>query len=235
MKKEYLDYYLKQEGSFRKLKAVIFDMDGVITDTSVLHFKAWKRLAKEIGIKLPQEFNEKLKGVSRMESLDLILRFGEVEYSDQEKSVLADKKNNYYLNYIKAITNANLIPGVLECFNLLKEKGIKIVLASASNNANLVVKLLNIENYFDFIVNPNEIKKGKPDPEIFIRAAEGIGVKPSNCIGIEDSVAGIMAINNCGMFSVGIGKKEILYMADTCVKDLTEFSIEEIQVMGGFV
>ena len=217
------------------LEAAIFDLDGVITSTSTLHFKAWKKLAKEIGIKLPREFNEKLKGVSRMESLDLILQFGEGEYSYPEKSILADKKNNYYLNYVKAITNANLFPGVLECFGLLNNKGIKIVLASASNNANLVIKLLNIENYFDFIMNPNEIKKGKPDPEIFIRAAEGIGAKPGNCIGIEDSVAGIIAINSCGMFSVGIGKKEVLYMADTCIKNLSEFNMEKICTMGGFV
>ena len=130
------------------LEAAIFDLDGVITSTSTLHFKAWKKLAKEIGIKLPRGFNEKLTGVSRMESLDLILQFGEGEYSNPEKSILADKKNNYYLNYVKAITNANLFPGVLECFGLLNNKGIKIVLASASNNANLVIKLLNIENYF---------------------------------------------------------------------------------------
>ncbi|MCL4386616.1 MAG: beta-phosphoglucomutase [Actinobacteria bacterium] len=219
----------------RVLEAAIFDLDGVITDTSSMHFKAWEELAKEIGIKLPKEFNEKLKGISRMKSLDLILQFGKCKCSDLEISMLADKKNNYYLNYVKAITDANLLPGVLECFNLLKEKDIKIVLASASSNANLVMKLLNIENYFDFIVNPKEIKEGKPDSEIFIRAAEGIGIKPCNCIGIEDSVAGIIAINSCGMFSIGIGKKEVLYMANICIKDLKEFNLEEIQAMGGFI
>ncbi len=218
----------------KRLEATIFDLDGVITNTSLFHFKAWKRIAGEIGIKLPEKFNEKLKGIGRMESLELILELGHGFYPNMNRSILADKKNNYYLNYVREITKANLLPGVCECFNLLKEKKIKIALASSSNNANMVLKLLNIEDYFDHIANPKEIKKGKPDPEIFIKAAEGVGAGPSNCVGIEDSIAGIYAINSCGMFSMGIGKKEILNTANICIEDLSEFDIEKICKLGGF-
>ncbi len=218
----------------KRLEATIFDLDGVITNTSSFHFRAWKKMAKEIGIELSEEFNEKLKGISRMKSLELILGLGEKIYSDLEKGILANKKNNYYLNYVSEITNTDLLPGVCECFDLLKEGGIKIGLASASNNANLVIKLLNIEDYFDYIVNPKEIKNGKPDPEIFLRAAKGVGAGISNCVGIEDSIAGIHAINSCGMFSIGIGKKEILNVANICIEDLSEFDIEKICKLGGF-
>ena len=218
----------------KRLETAIFDLDGVITNTSSFHFRAWRRMAKKIGIELPEKFNEKLMGISRMESLELILGLGERIYSDLEKSILADKKNNYYLNYVNEITNADLLPGVCGCFDLLEERGIKIALASASNNANLVIKLLNIEDYFDYIVNPKEIKKGKPDPEIFLRAAKGVGTKASDCVGIEDSIAGIHAINRCGMFSIGIGKKEILATANICIEDLSKFDIEKICKVGGF-
>lgn len=219
----------------KKLKAVIFDLDGVIADTAKFHYKAWKKLASEIGINLTYEFNERLKGISRMESLDLILTLTENDYSNEEKIELADKKNRYYLEFVNKMTPSDLLPGVVKCFKVLRDNNIKIVLASASKNSLDVIKRLKVEKYFDYIVDSKDILKSKPNPEIFIKAAKGIKVATKNCVGVEDSIAGILAINACNMFSVGIGNKKNLYPADICIKDLTEFDIEEIYLIGGFL
>lgn len=219
----------------KELKAVIFDLDGVIADTARFHYQAWKKLASEIGINLTYEFNENLKGVGRMESLDLILALTEKDYSNEEKIGLANKKNRYYLEFVSRMTPSDLLPGVVKCFEVIKDNNIKIVLASASKNSLDVIKRLEIKNYFDYVVSSKDILKSKPNPEIFIKAAKGIKVATKNCVGVEDSIAGILAINACNMFSVGIGNKKNLYPADICLKNLTEFDIEEIYLIGGFL
>ena len=219
----------------KELKAVIFDLDGVIADTARFHYQAWKKLASEIGIDLTYEFNENLKGVGRMESLDLILALTEKDYSNEEKIGLANKKNRYYLEFVNRMTPSDLLPGVVKCFEVLKDNNIKIVLASASKNSLDVIKRLEIKNYFDYVVSSKDILNSKPNPEIFIKAAKGIKAATKNCVGVEDSIAGILAINACNMFSVGIGNKKNLYPADICIKDLTEFDIEEIYLIGGFL
>jgi len=219
----------------KELKAVIFDLDGVIADTARFHYQAWKKLASEIGINLTCEFNENLKGVGRMESLDLILTLIEKDYSNEEKMELANKKNGYYLEFINRMTSSDLLPGVVKCFEALKDNNIKVVLASASKNSLDVIKRLEIKKYLDYIVSGKNISKSKPDPEIFIKAAKGIKAATENCIGVEDSVAGILAINACNMFSIGIGNKKYLYHADICLKNLTEFNLEEIYLVGGFL
>jgi len=219
----------------KRLKAVIFDLDGVIADTARFHYQAWKKLASEIGINLTYEFNENLKGVGRMESLDLILALTEKDYSNEEKIGLANKKNRYYLEFVSRMTPSDLLPGVVKCFEVIKDNNIKIVLASASKNSLGVIKRLGIKKYFDYVVSSKNILKSKPNPEIFIKAAKGLKVATKNCVGVEDSIAGILAINACNMFSVGIGNKKNLYPADICIKDLTEFDIEEIYLIGGFL
>lgn len=219
----------------KELKAVIFDLDGVIADTARFHYQAWKKLASGIGINLTYEFNENLKGVGRMESLDLILTLTEKNYSNEEKIGLANKKNRYYLEFVSRMTPSDLLPGVVKCFEVIKDNNIKIVLASASKNSLDVIKRLEIKNYFDYVVSSKDILKSKPNPEIFIKAAKGIKVATKNCVGVEDSIAGILAINACNMFSVGIGNKKNLYPADICIKNLTEFDIEEIYLIGGFL
>ena len=219
----------------KELKAVIFDLDGVIADTAKFHYKAWKKLASEIGINLTYEFNERLNGISRMESLDLILALTEKDYSNEEKIGLANKKNRYYLEFVNKMTPSELLPGVVKCFKVLKDNNIKIVLASASKNSLDVIKRLKVEKYFDYVVDSKDILKSKPNPEIFIKSAKGIKVATRNCVGVEDSVAGILAINACNMFSIGIGDKEDLYRADICLNNLTEFNLEEICLVGGFL
>jgi len=219
----------------KELKAVIFDLDGVIADTARFHYLAWRKLASEIGINLTCEFNKNLKGVGRMESLDLILTLTDKSYSDKEKIKLANKKNRYYLEFVNRMTPSDLLSGVLKCLEVLKDSNIKIVIASVSKNSLIVIDRLKIQGYLDYVVTGNDILKGKPDPEIFIKAAKGVKVATKNCVGVEDSVAGILAVNACGMFSLGIGRKKDLYDADMCLKNLTEFDIEKIRLKGEFL
>ncbi|OEG00139.1 beta-phosphoglucomutase [Vulcanibacillus modesticaldus] len=209
-----------------KLEAVIFDLDGVITDTAEYHFLAWKKLADKIGVPFDREFNEKLKGIGRLESLELILNQGNKKLTEQEKLELAKEKNEYYLELIQGITPANLLPGILPLLKELKENGIKIALASASKNAKTVIDKLQIKEYFDYVVDAAKIKKGKPDPEIFMTAAEELNLPYQNCIGIEDAEAGILAIKAAKMMAIGVGKTDSMKEADLIVKDTDELTLE---------
>ncbi len=190
-----------------KLECVVFDLDGVITDTAEYHFQAWSRIAEEAGAPIDRSFNEKLKGVSRMESLERILENGGKRLSSEEKAELAARKNGYYKELIKNITPNDLLPGILDLLKELRAKGIKIAIASVSHNVWEVVKRLEIGSYIDLIVDPARVVKGKPDPEIFMTAAEVLSVPPENCIGVEDAQAGIDAIRDARMYAVGIGSK----------------------------
>jgi len=203
-------------------KGVIFDLDGVITDTARYHYLAWKKLADELGIYFDEVINERLKGVSRLESLDIILEKSSIKYSHEEKEYYANKKNEYYKEMIKKITPEDLLPGVERFIQELKKKDIKTAIASVSKNAFTVVENLKIKDKFDYIVDANEIKYGKPDPEIFLNAADHLGISPEKCIGIEDSAAGITAIKKAGMYAVGVGNPETVKEADLILKDLSE-------------
>jgi beta-phosphoglucomutase len=200
----------------RKIEAFIFDLDGVITDTAEYHFEAWKKLAQLIGIKIDRTFNEQLKGVSRMESLERILLFGnkQHEFTYEEKVKLATIKNEYYKELIKNITPADILPGINEILEELKSNQIKIGLASASKNAFDVIDRLGIAQYFDYIIDAATVKHGKPNPEIFMRVADVLNVPYANCVGVEDATVGIEAIKSAGMFAVGIGDESTLSKAD---------------------
>ncbi|EGD51699.1 beta-phosphoglucomutase [Thermoanaerobacter thermohydrosulfuricus] len=205
-----------------RYRGVIFDLDGVITDTARYHYLAWKKLADELGIYFDEVINERLKGVSRLQSLEIILEKSDKKYSQEEKEYYANKKNEYYKEMIKRITPEDLLPGVERFIEELKKRGIKIAIASVSKNAFTVVENLKIRDQFDYIVDANEIKHGKPDPEIFLNAAKHLGIPPEKCIGIEDSAAGITAIKKAGMFAVGVGNPETVKEADLILKDLSE-------------
>ncbi|WP_100487464.1 beta-phosphoglucomutase [Sporolactobacillus pectinivorans] len=189
------------------MKAVIFDLDGVITDTAKYHFQAWKTLASAIGIQIDETFNEQLKGISRMDSLERILKFGgrTTDFSNEEKNRLAECKNEDYRKLIASMTPDDVLPGIQKFLSELKEAGIKIGLASASKNGPFILDALKITHFFDTIVDPAKLKKGKPDPEIFATATAQLNLQPYNCAGIEDAVAGIQSINEAGLFSVGVG------------------------------
>ncbi len=208
-------------------KAVIFDLDGVITDTARYHFLAWKQLANQEGIDIDEEFNETLKGVDRMSSLERILAKGKKQYTEAEKLALADTKNEHYKELIKAITAKDLLPGALSTLQALKKMGIKIGLASVSKNAATILDRLGITNLFDYVVDANKIKRGKPDPEIFLTAAQVLQVSPEQCIGVEDAVVGVQAIKSANMYAIGVGDKNILNQADSIIADLTQFPIND--------
>lgn len=211
-------------------KAVIFDLDGVITDTAQFHFVAWKKLGEKLGIALTESFNEELKGVDRTESLRRILALGNMEnqFTDEEKEALATEKNDLYVQLIEQLTPEDILPGISDLLSELKAANIKIGLASASKNAPKILQNLNLMDTFDTIVNPELLSKGKPDPEIFIRAAEQLNVTSDQCIGIEDAYSGVQAINDAQMISIGVGDLETLKAATTVVPDTSYLSLEQL-------
>lgn len=213
----------------RRIKAVIFDLDGVITDTAELHFKAWQRLAREINIYFDREINKRLKGVDRLASLEIILEKSKKQYTPEEKHILTEIKNSYYRQELQSITPDNILPGALKALNVTKGRGIKTAIASASKNAFSIIDKLELRQYFNYIVDSGNIKKGKPDPEIFLCAAANLNTDAKSCIGVEDSKAGIKAIKAAGMFALGIGRSDELEEADRVIMTLEEFNIEEYE------
>jgi beta-phosphoglucomutase len=211
-------------------KAFIFDLDGVITDTAEFHYLAWKKLAEELGITIDREFNEQLKGVSRMDSLERILALNPslINMPQEEKEKLAFQKNEHYMELITTIKPENILPGIEELFINLKENHIKIAIGSASKNAQRVLELLGLTHYIDYIVDAAKVTKGKPDPETFTTAADYLNIPYGECVGLEDAAAGVQAINQAGMFSVGIGDKEHLSAANYIVSDTTLLDLDDI-------
>lgn len=212
------------------IKGFIFDLDGVITDTAEYHYLAWKALGEKIGIPFSREFNEELKGISRMESLEKILQLKNkaTSYSDLEKEALAKEKNDFYLTLVDSITPNDLLPNVLPFLQSIRKENMKIGLASASKNGPAILARLGITDYFDTIVDPATLENGKPAPEIFIRAAQQLGLSPEECIGVEDAYAGVEAINAANMFSVGIGEKETLKQANLVLAKTDELQLATI-------
>ncbi|HJV15808.1 MAG TPA: beta-phosphoglucomutase [Bacillales bacterium] len=214
----------------QKIKAIIFDLDGVITDTAEFHYLAWKKLSEKLNYSFTREFNEELKGISRMESLEKIIVASGLHkrLNQEEKLALAEEKNNDYISLIEGITPKAILPGIEKFIFQIKREGLKIGLASVSKNAYTVIKRLELTEQFDTIVDARKIKNGKPDPEIFLTAARQLEFEPIECIGIEDAAAGIEAIKATGMFAVGIGKKDILAKADMVYENTESLSLEEI-------
>ena len=196
------------------IKACIFDLDGVIVDTAKYHYLAWKRLANEMGFDFTEEDNEQLKGVSRVRSLEILLELGGVIKTTEEQETLATKKNDWYVEYIVTLKPEEILPGVSKFLDELKEKGIKIALGSASKNAKLILDGLNLTSYFDAIIDGTKVSKAKPDPEVFLKGAQDLGLDPKECVVFEDAQAGVEAAKNGGMPCIGIGTEENLKGAD---------------------
>jgi alpha,alpha-trehalose phosphorylase len=188
-----------------ELRAVIFDLDGVVTNSAEYHYLAWKRLADERGLPFDRQVNERLKGVSRLESLDIILDHAGVELDTEEKERLATLKNDYFGELIEKIEAGDLLPGIAELLGSLRSAGVKTAIASVSHNVWEIVKRLGISDRIDAIVDPAALVKGKPDPEVFFRAAEMLGIPFEDCAAVEDAQVGVDAIKAAGMFAVGIG------------------------------
>jgi len=212
-------------------KAFIFDLDGVIVDTAKYHFLAWQKLAQELGIEFTPEHNEDLKGVSRVRSLDIILALGNIEASQEDKNKWLIQKNEDYLSYLVDMDESEILPGVLHVLEFIKEKNQLIALGSASKNARPFLEKTGILPFFDAIVDGNDVSNAKPDPEVFLRAAQLLNVSNENAIVFEDSVAGIQAANTANMISVGIGDATILHEAKYNFKDFTFMDLAFIEAL----
>ncbi|MBW8898566.1 MAG: beta-phosphoglucomutase [Massilia sp.] len=210
-----------------QFKAVIFDLDGVITDTAHYHYLAWKRLADGVDAPFDEAFNEQLKGVDRMGSLDLILARAPRTYAPEEKRRLADTKNRHYQELIATMTPEDLLPGALRALEEVRAAGLKIGLASVSRNAFTVLDRLGIRDRFDDVVDAATVVNGKPDPEIFLTAAAHLGVDPRDCLGVEDAAAGVASIKDAGMFAVGVGNPQVLRRADRVIPSMEAFRLAD--------
>lgn len=208
----------------RLARGAIFDLDGVIVDTARYHYLAWRRLACELGFDFTLSDNERLKGVSRVRSLDILLAIGGVAADEVQKSDWLTRKNEWYLAHIATMTEAEILPGAREYLGQLRQRGRKIALGSASKNAPLILDRLGIAGLFDALVDGNKVAQAKPDPEVFLRAAHELGLPPSDCVIFEDAMAGIVAAHRAGMKVVGIGEAGALGDADWVVPGLHAFA-----------
>jgi beta-phosphoglucomutase len=211
------------------IRACIFDLDGVIVDTARYHYLAWKRLAHSFDHNLTERENERLKGVSRMESLDIVLELAGVSLSSEHKAILADKKNRWFNEYVEQMTPEEIFPGVKELIANLKKAGLRVGLASSSKNARTVLNRLDISSEFDAVVDGSMITRTKPDPEIFLTAAAKLGVDPSECLVVEDAEAGVEAARAAGMMVIGIGSPITLQKAQRVFPKTSDITLETIQ------
>jgi beta-phosphoglucomutase len=208
---------------------VIFDLDGVLVDTAKYHFLAWKKLADQLDIPFTEEDNERLKGVSRIKSLDILLSLGNKSYSEDERNKFMEQKNKEYVRYISQMDEREILPGVIELLNQLKDRKLKIALGSASKNSGLILKNTKLQDYFDVIVDGNDVSKAKPDPEVFLLGAKRIGIPASQCIVFEDAYAGIEAAKKAGMLAIGVGNRKSLPHADVLVETLENLDLSVLK------
>lgn len=209
-------------------QACLFDLDGVLVDTAVFHFQAWRRLANELGFDFTEHQNEQLKGISRMESLDRILAWGGVSLTEAEKLTWATQKNGWYLELVNQMTPADVLPGVHDFLKTLREAGIKTVLGSASKNAPLILERVGIADLFDVVIDGNHTSRSKPDPEVFLLGANALGVSPAECLVFEDAVAGIEAAHRGGMKAVGVGSAAVLAGAELVIPGFVGLTIKQL-------
>jgi beta-phosphoglucomutase len=213
----------------REMRAAIFDLDGVIVDTAKYHYLAWKRLAQEYGFDFTEADNERLKGVSRFQSLEILLTIGGLTCDEATKTQMAARKNGWYIDYIRHMDASEILPGATEYLQSLRARGIKTALGSASRNAPLILERLGISAFFDAVVDGNKVTKVKPDPEVFLRAAEELHIPPASCVVFEDAEAGIEAARRAGMGTVGIGNTSTLKEADIVIPGLLELVVISAQ------
>jgi len=210
------------------IKGFLFDLDGVIVDTAVFHFQAWRQLAQKLGGDFTHEQNEELKGVSRVDSLKKIIEWTGAEVSDAEFQELMEVKNDWYLELVQSLGPKDALPGALEFIQTAHEQGIKIALGSASKNAPMILEKLGLTPLFSAIIDGNNVVNGKPHPEVFLKGAESLGLAPEECIVFEDSIAGVQAAKSGGMPCVGIGSPEVLH-ADVHFEALGETTPQALQ------
>lgn len=212
----------------KPVKACLFDLDGVLVDTAKYHYLAWKRLAKELGFDFTEQDNERLKGVSRMASLDILLSIGGISLEEAAKLELAERKNNWYVDMITKMDRSEILPGALEFLQECRNHGIKVALGSASKNAMTILNNTGLTPYFDAIIDGTKTAAAKPDPEVFTLGAAELGVSAEECVVFEDAEAGIEAAIRAGMRSIGIGPEEALSKANLVIPSLEHMSCERL-------
>lgn len=210
------------------IKACLFDLDGVIVDTAKFHYIAWRQLANELGFDLSHEENEQLKGISRMESLEIILSIGGVQLSEDEKRERAAVKNQRYLELCMQMTPDDTLPGVRMFLDELKSASVRTGLGSASKNAKIILERIGMFSYFETIVDGNRVTKGKPDPQVFLIGADDLKTLPENCAVFEDAVAGVQSAKAAGMMAVGIGESSVLTEADIVIPGFKDFHLKNL-------
>ncbi|HSA04293.1 MAG TPA: beta-phosphoglucomutase [Tenuifilaceae bacterium] len=211
------------------IKACIFDLDGVVVDTAKYHYLAWKRLAHELGFEFKEIHNERLKGVSRMRSLEILLEVGGLSFPLERMEQMATQKNEWYLEYIRKMTPDEILPGAKELLEELRLHNIKVALGSASKNAPLILERIGLANHFDAILDGNSVSVAKPAPDIFLVAAKALGELPEHCIVFEDAEAGIDAAISAGMRCVGIGSSDNLGRANLVIPNLKQFTYDNLK------
>ena len=209
-------------------KACLFDLDGVLVDTAIYHFQAWKMLGENFNYQLTEEQNEQLKGVSRVESLNRILDWANYSATSEQKEAWLIEKNENYLQLISTMNPAEILPGVLDFLGQIKELGYKIALGSASKNSEVILTKTGLLPWFDLIIDGNKVTKSKPDPEVFLKGAEGLGFKPEECIVFEDAQAGVEAAKAGNMKAIGIGEAETLSLADKIIPNFVGIKAAEL-------
>lgn len=209
-----------------QITAFLFDLDGVLTDTSEFHYQGWKRLADEEGLPFTRQDNEALRGVSRRESLNLLLKGRQID--EETAQAWMDRKNRYYLKLVEKMTPADLLPGALDLLRELRSARIKTVIASSSKNAGLVIERLNLAREIDALVDARLIARSKPAPDLFLKAAELAGAAPKQCVVVEDAAAGIEAGKAAGMRTLGIGPWERVGQADLVVPSLQGVKLADL-------
>lgn len=209
----------------------LFDLDGVLVDTAKYHYIAWRNLAKRLGFDFTEQDNERLKGVSRMASLEILLEVGGLtgKYTEEEKNEMAAEKNAEYVRLITQMTPDEILPGAREFLTALRAAGIGVALGSASKNAQTILNRLQLTSLFDAIIDGTKVSKAKPDPEVFLKGAEALGAQPTDCCVFEDAAAGIEAARRGGMHCIGIGSPSVLSQADFCVDALADMTVERLK------
>ena len=210
-----------------RIKALLFDLDGVIVSTEKNHFEAWRETASKLGIPFSEHDNEALKGVNRVDSLKQILKLGNKTVSAEEFESLLVFKNDMYLDSITTLSKADLLPGVHSLLQQAKSMGVKIGLGSSSKNAPMILRLLGITDLFDVVIDGNGVKHPKPDPEVFLNGAKALALSPSDCLVFEDATSGVAAAKAGGFIAIGVGNPLLKGVADIYFNDLTEFRLEE--------
>ncbi|MGF7073646.1 beta-phosphoglucomutase [Mucilaginibacter sp. 3215] len=210
------------------IKACIFDLDGVIVDTAVYHYKAWKRLANSLGFDFTEHQNEQLKGVSRVRSLQLILSWGGVTKTEAEQEQLATQKNTWYMEMVNQMKPEEILPGAKEFLTTCRAVGLKTALGSASKNSMTILEKIGITDMFDAVIDGNKVSKAKPDPEVFLAGAQALGVQPEECVVFEDAIAGVEAAIAGDMKVVGIGSSDVLKGANLVIKGLDEMTLDKL-------